>query len=299
MNTQLWLMDELQASIKSALPDTEWQWLSEQVARIAADPQQRIVAQVFTSLPRHLKSVEKEARISLGEQYVGPNGLPLIVEGWPIVRLARVWVLMAIPKQERSAYIQLIERLFAYGEMEELAALYAALPIYHYPETWSSRCKEGIRSNIGPVRQAVMLRNAYPSRFLDEGSWNQLVLKAFFTEESIGDIIGLSERNNPRLAEALVDYAYERHAAKRAIDPMLWLLVTPFVDERAYHLMARILGESQTLLERRAISYVLKHSDFGPARKHVEGDAALMVLSDAAGTPWEYGWQDRTRYHNS
>lgn len=273
-------------TLKSNLLGTEWQWLLEQMERIGADPQQRIVAQVFTSLPRQLKAAGKE-RISLGEQQTGPNELPLMVKDWPIVRLARVWILMAIPPQERPTYVQLIERLFAYGEMEELAALYAALPIFHYPEAWLSRCKEGIRSNIGLVRQAVMLHNPYPSRFLDEGSWNQLVLKAFFTKEPVMEIVGLRERNNPRLAEALVDYAYERHAAKRTIDPMLWILVAPFLDERAYNLMARILGERQTLLERQAISHAFKHSDFGPARAHVEGNTELIPLSDAVGTPWQ------------
>ncbi|MFC3198857.1 EboA domain-containing protein [Parapedobacter deserti] len=295
------LGDAIGSALKANLPEAEWQWLSEQVARIAADPQQRVVAQVFTSLPRQLKGARKDGWISLTEPYTGPNGLPLIVERWPTVKLARVWVLMAIPKQEQTTYVQLIERLFTYGEMEELAALYAALPVYHYPEAWASRCKEGIRSNIGPVRQAVTLQNAYPGRFLDEGGWNQLVLKAFFTEEPIGAIVGLRERNNTRLAGALVDYAYERHAAGRRIDPMLWLLIAPFLDERAYHLMTQMLKESGTLSERQAISYAFKNSGFGPAKQYVENDAALRKLSDAMETQWEYGRKDEqgtTSYNN-
>src|SRR5690606_17607862 len=148
--------------------------------------------------------------------------LPLVVKDWPLVRLVRVWVLMNIPPLEQDTYLSRIDRLFTYGEMEELAALYAALPVYHYPEAWKLRCTEGIRSNMAPVRQAILLQNHYPSRFLDEGAWNQLVLKAFFTDEDIPQIVGLKARNNAALASALVDYAYELHAAKRGINPFLW-----------------------------------------------------------------------------
>ncbi|MGK6350049.1 EboA domain-containing protein [Parapedobacter sp. DT-150] len=274
-------------TIKQHIQRDEWEWLSEQVAQVAADPQPGRVARSFTALPRQIRSANKMLPISLGAISQGSHQLPLLVSHWPLVRLARVWVLMAIPKLEEEAYVQLIEQLFAYGEMEELAALYAALPVYHYPEAWQSRCKEGIRSNVGPARQAVMLHNPYPSRFLDEGAWNQLVLKAFFTEENILEIIGLVPRNNPRLAQALVDYAYERYAAKREIDPLLWILVAPFMDERAYHLMAQVLKESQALLERKAIAYAFKQSGFDPAVAYIDGNDEAMEWSDATDTPWE------------
>jgi len=277
-------------ALKSHLHASTWQWLSTQGKNIAADPQPGSVARLFTSLPRQLKSVNDQVHLSLDEAYKGPHGLPLSVKNWPMVRLARVWVLMAIPKMDEANYVQLIGRLFAYGEMEELVALYAALPVYHYPEAWQARCKEGIRSNIGPVRHAVMVNNPYPARFLDEEAWNQLVLKAFFTDEDIPDIMGLKQRNNLRLAQALTDYAYERHAAHREINPMLWILVGPFMDERAFDLMARAMEESQPSLAQQAIAYAFKHSEYSPAHRYLEENDVPVSRSQSPGTPWE-AWE--------
>ncbi len=135
-----------------------------------------------------------------------------------------------------------------------------------------------------------MTHNHYPSRFLDEGAWNQLVLKAFFTDEDIRSIVGLKQRNNQQLAQALVDYAYELHAAKRKINPMLWILVAPFMDARAYTLMVQIVQESQLALERQAIAFAFEQSEYNPATEFLKKDNELIDLLDTADTPWN-NWQ--------
>ncbi|MFB2117773.1 EboA domain-containing protein [Parapedobacter sp. 2B3] len=279
--------DAISSALKSRLHASTWLWLSAQVESLGADPSQATVVRIFTSLPRQLKADETLSPISLADVPEGLHGLPLAVGEWTVVRLARVWLLMGIPKLDEEAYVQLIERLFKYGDMEELAALYSALPVYHYPEAWLSRCKEGIRSNIGPVRHAVMVNNPYPARFLEEEAWNQLVLKAFFTDEDIPHIIGLKERNNLRLAQALTDYAYERYAAQREINPMLWILVGPFLDARAFDLMERIMENGHHPTERSAIAYAFKHSGYGRARQYLGDREVPAALSEYRGTPWE------------
>ena len=279
--------DAIGRALKSCVHASAWQWLSAQVENLAADPTPGAVARVFTSVPRQLKSGDASPTVSLDEVFEGPNGLPLMVSDWSVARLARVWVLMAIPKADETDYVQLIGRLFKYGDMEELVALYSALPVYHYPEAWELRCTEGIRSNIGPVRHAVMVNNPYPAGFLGEEAWNQLVLKAFFTDEDIPGIIGLKQRNNHRLAQALTDYAYERYAAQREINPMLWILVGPFTDERAFDLMVRIIESSLSQLDQQAIAYAFKHSHYDRAQLYLKEHDLPDSLSAYHDTPWE------------
>lgn len=276
------------------ISDEEWSALTDQVNRLADDPQPNTLAKVFAAIPRTIRSADKALRFTFDEvASVGSDQLPLLVKDWSLARLVRVWVLVNIPALEQPPYVSMIERLFSYGEMEELVALYSALPIYHYPAAWKLRCTEGIRSNMAPVRQAIMLSNHYPSRFLDEGAWNQLVLKAFFTDEAIPQIIGLKTRNNAALAGALVDYAYELHAAKRDINPFLWILVAPFLDNRAYRLMEQLMQESEHRPTRKAIAYAFGASNFAPAADFINRNSKLTDLLDTAGTPWD-GWLDQT-----
>lgn len=227
-------------SLKTYVSEEGLAAIEAYVEKVGRDPSPATLSRVFSGMPRVLDADEKHRLIDIaGERHTG-RGLPILTNGWSVIRLARVWTLYAIPEMDGEAYVGLISNLFRHADMDELEALYSALPLYRYPERWQTRCSEGIRSNIDTVRQAVMLRNHYPSHYLDEGAWNQLVLKAFFTQEPIRDIIGIEDRNNKRLADALVDYAYERYAAGREINPVLWELVGPFADKRATDLMNKI-----------------------------------------------------------
>ena len=134
----------------------------------------------------------------------------LSIKGWTIDRLSRVWLLLHINCSDRENYFKTIETLFLAAEVNELVALYSALPVLSYPEMWKARCAEGIRNNIGDVLMAIMCKNPYPSENLDEAAWNQMVLKAFFTEKPIDEIIGLDERANEKLAKTLSDYRHPK-----------------------------------------------------------------------------------------
>jgi hypothetical protein len=152
----------------------------------------------------------------------------LSMAGWTTDHLGRVFLLMQADTIDQERYVKIIENLFLVGEMNELVALYSALPLLAYPELWTRRCAEGIRSNIGSVLEAIMYRNPYPAEQLPEEAWNQLVMKAIFTEKQLDLIIGLDRRNNPELARMLLDYARERGAAGRAVAPELWQLAGTF-----------------------------------------------------------------------
>ncbi|MFB5944311.1 EboA domain-containing protein [Albibacterium profundi] len=149
----------------------------------------------------------------------------LSISHWSVRRLVRVWLVMQINASDKDQYTKQIKSLFSNADMNELATLYASLPILAYAEYWREQCAEGIRSNIGYVLDAVIMDNPYPAEYLDEEAWNQLVLKAFFTEKDISRIVGLKERVNEKLVKALQDYADERSSAGREINPKLWEIV--------------------------------------------------------------------------
>ncbi|MDR3712284.1 MAG: EboA domain-containing protein [Puia sp.] len=195
-------------------------WLTAKAASVREETGGTQLALAFTAMPR--KTGKKDPGITEAEQQEAERDCKgLYIKDWTLDRLARVWLLMQADPADKNAYLKKIENLFSAAEMNELVALYSALPVLAYPEEWRGRCAEGIRSNIGIVLDAIIHRNPYPAEWLEEPAWNQLVMKAFFTDKDIRQISGLEKRANKALSAILSDYARERQAAGRSVKPEL------------------------------------------------------------------------------
>ncbi|WP_426587290.1 EboA domain-containing protein [Mucilaginibacter sp. R-33] len=198
------------------------------------------------------------------------------IAGWSVDRLARVWLLLTLDTTDKERYKSNIENLFLAAEMNELVALYSALPLLAYAPIWVQRCTEGNRSNLGVVLEAIMYRNPYPTENLPEPAWNQMVLKALFTEKKLELITGLDQRANASLAHTLTDYARERWSAGRSTDPMLWRLVSYFMDEAILQDIKEGLP-SLSELEREAVALAIAESGFQPAKELLKVDPIKMA----------------------
>nr|WP_255492067.1 EboA domain-containing protein [Chitinophaga sp. Cy-1792] len=219
----------------------------------------------FTAIPRFTGkqpvTVSQETATALQKEIPG-----FFVYDWTLDKLARVWWLLLLPADDKSFYLQQVENLFNGAEMNELATLYSALPLLAYPEEWIPRTAEGIRSNIAPVQEAIMVRNPYPARYLPEAAWNQLVMKAIFTDKPLQSIEGLSRRANAPLAAIIVDFAHERQAAGRPVNPLQWQLLTHFLNSTNFPDIAR-LWNSALNVEKEAAALVCSESSYPPARE--------------------------------
>lgn len=205
------------------LSTTALTWLQQKIALIVTEEKSFQLQLCFSHLPRiasksKIDLLDEEA-LRISELMPG-----LLINDWTLDKLSRIWMLMQLPSDHRENYVKKINSLFAAAEMNEQIALYAALPLYHYPEEWITRCEEGIRSNIGTVLEAIMYHNPYPAKFLSQSAWNQLVLKAFFTEKDVRLIVGLNDRVNEALVLTLGDYIKERLAANRTVAPEIYQL---------------------------------------------------------------------------
>jgi predicted DNA-binding protein (MmcQ/YjbR family) len=220
------LKEVLTGIIKKNTSAEVFDWLKEKSTATAAS-----FNTAFVILPR--KTGKKIIKLTEEEKQTAQlEGL--YINNWTIDRLSRVWLLMHLDSSDKEKYFSNIENLFFTGEMNELIALYSSLPVLCYPELWKKRCAEGIRNNIADVLESIMCNNIYPSQHLDEPAWNQLVLKAFFTEKPIDQIIGLDKRANEKLASTAYDFAKERLAAHRKVDPQLWRCIEPFANENKF-----------------------------------------------------------------
>lgn len=219
------LREQLSAIIEGNISADAFKWLQSH----QAEGNVNAFKGAFVQMPRRVgKNQVICSEVQLKQlQNIRPG---FTIDEWTIDRSCRVYLLIAKDSTDKDKYFQLVIDLFSAAEMNELVALYSALPVLPYPELWTKVCAEGIRSNIGSVLEAIMYQNPYPAEQLDEAAWNQMVMKAFFTDKQMDRILGLDKRANKELARILTDYAQERHAAGRGVDPMLWHLIGKFVN---------------------------------------------------------------------
>lgn len=215
---------EMSGIIYRHLDVSSKQWLDENILQTQSGITTEQLSITFSliqrKIPKSIVKVTEEDQERINYLYPGFS-----FRHWSLQRLCRVWLIMHLNPSQKETYINTIEYVFKNAEMNELVALYSSLPVLVYPEEWRMRCAEGIRNNIAIVLEAIMHNNPYPSAYLSESAWNQMVLKAFFTEKDIDKIVGLKDRSNQLLANTLSDYAQELIAAGRPVNEKLWPLV--------------------------------------------------------------------------
>ncbi len=213
------------AWITNRIPPETKAWFSDRLERVFHGDQKALFL-AFGMVPRklgkadlHLNQIDRAAATT-----VRPGWNP---KNWTVDQLARTRLILSLAAQPVEQFVETLDQLFAAGEVGELVALYQALPVLPHQSAHALRVSEGTRTNIKSVFCAVAHQNPYPAEHLDEGRWNQMVLKSLFIEAPLFPIHGLEERANPALARMLVDYAHERWAAGRSVSPELWRLRRP------------------------------------------------------------------------
>lgn len=167
--------------------------------------------------------------------------------GWQISRLGRIYLILSLADYDQEKFETAFRKLFETAELNELVALYSSLVFLPNPDKYVERAAEGVRTNIGPVLEAIAIRNPFPARYFSEIQWNQLILKMVFTDKPFYEIIGIDERANETLAVMLINYAKERWAAGRVVTPELWRPVGKFLTEDDVWLLERMLNDDQPL----------------------------------------------------
>jgi hypothetical protein len=254
INSLLWEI------LTAQIAPSEAKWLEENGV---AEPLELMTA--FVATPRFLakRTVKPTVQQTLELNEIMPG---YSVEDWGIVRLSRVWLLSCLDTANKEEYCRHLETLFDTAEMNEMVALYSALPLLEYPEKWLFRATDAVRSNMGVVFDAVALKNPYPTKHFTELAWNQLVLKAIFNDKPIHFIVGLEERVNENLAFTLSDFAHERWAAGRTVPAQVWRLVSKFLNEELLSDMEHLF-RSKSLEDQQAAALTCHHSDYEPAKQ--------------------------------
>jgi hypothetical protein len=260
-------------------------WIDQKIRQLTQQFSVSTFYTIFASVPRF---VGKESLILTKEYLLTAAQLRkgFTPENWTVDRASRVLFLLYLPTEVASNHLKILNTLFQTAEVNELVALYSALPLLPFPDQYVEHCAEGIRTNMSVVFEAVALNNPFPAEYLSENAWNQLFLKAIFTGRKVIKIQGIAERANANLAQICSDYAHERWAAGRKISPELWIPVGKFVNEVILSDLKR-LAESKEPLEQEAFALVCFVSDNAQAKALLESYPSLKQEVEKGSFSWE------------
>ncbi len=166
----------------------------------------------------------------------------LALHGVSLDQLARIYLLAAALERDPYYFVPKVGTLIQVADTGELITFLRFLPALPHSEEFATTAVDALRTNIPTVFDAIALENPYPETHFDQGQWNQMYLKAAFMQRDLLKIIGVEHRANATLARIISDYAHERWAASRPVDPLIWRPVGPFLDEP-------LLGDMKRLLE--------------------------------------------------
>ncbi|WP_299826564.1 EboA domain-containing protein [uncultured Pontibacter sp.] len=270
---------------KTASPESI-EWLTQKLTLVSSNAYQaKDLYLAFSAAPRFVGKenlqVNKQDLQQATDIRAGFNP-----SNWTTAQAARTILILSIPHQNPETYLATIEKLFNTADMGELVALYAALPLLPHPEQFRKRASEGVRTNMGDVYEAVALNNPYPSDYMEEDAWNQMVLKTLFVGKPIYRIYGIEKRVNPKLARMLSDYAHERWAAGRTVSPELWRSVGPYLDDTLLNDVKKLFAQPNDL-EKAAAALACTQSNFAPAQELLNEHATLKESVMRGEITWD------------
>ncbi|NET37591.1 MAG: hypothetical protein F6K19_37160 [Cyanothece sp. SIO1E1] len=277
--------------LERQLPPESTRWLTDKLDQLIVNNIEMSLYTTFSSVPRRLGKDDLYLTRDDASQAdaICPGWTP---RGWSVDQAARTLLLLELPPKDRDAYGRSLHLLFDNADVNELIALNQSLPLLPYPELHLRQAINGIRSNITAVFNAIALNNPYPTKHFDELSWNQLVLKSLFIDSPLHQIQGLDSRANVTLARMVSDYAHERWAAHRSVNPELWRLVGPFAKGDLVADLERVL-KIDDRAQQEAAALACAHSPVIEAKCLLEQYPELHSRIQNGQLSWDSFVQNR------
>ncbi len=269
--------------LKSRLEPSAYEWLLERHIQLSSGVSDKLLYEAFGQALRHVgKSLMMLDVSEQREAFELHRGWDL--GEWTRDQAARGAILLSLPQGPRT--VEVILSLFQTADMGEHLALARSLFLLPDATALLHIGREGVRSNMRNVFEAISQRNPYPAEHFDDIAWNQMVVKCLFMGLPLRAIYDLDRRNNADLNRILIDLAHERRAAKRTLSPEVLRFIGPFANEDGMKVLCTALTGS--LPERRGAALGLWSVPDGKGRGILASEAPEFISVLENGTlNWE------------
>lgn len=203
-----------------------------------------------------------------------------------LLQISRIYLLVKVLEEDADYFLPKVARLIQLADTGELETFLKFLIVLPLAEEFKNVAVEALRTNIATVFDAIALNNPYPSKYFNDQQWNQMYLKAAFMQRNLNEIIDVEKRANKDLTRIISDYAHERWAASRDIDPLFWRPVSNFIAGTLLEDMKRLL-KSDHPQEVAAAGLCCYYSDQPIARALLENYSELKAKIESKSISWE------------
>jgi hypothetical protein len=222
-------------------------WLKEKITKLAETKSSKDLFMTYSLL-----NVKFDSLMPISfEKTDGDNTFYLKAHKANLLQIARIYLLSEVLNQDEEFYTPKVANIIQVADTGELETFLKYLILLPNPEAYKQTAVEALRTNIAIIFDSITLNNPYPAKYFNDQQWNQMYLKAAFMERDLSQIESVDERANQDLARIISDYAHERWAASRKIDPLFWRPVTNFLNEALLKDMDSLLS-SDDAVENKA-----------------------------------------------
>ncbi len=210
----------------------------------------------------------------------------LVSQEMNTLQLARIFLLVKTLEADNDFFKVKVANLIQVADKTELETFLKFLVLLPNAGDYKTVAVDALRTNITSVFNAIALNNPYPAAYFNEQQWNQMYLKAVFIESDLSGILNVDNRGNDDLSRIISDYAHERWAASRKINPLFWRPVAKHLNEKLLKDMQRLL-DSDDVVENKAGALCCYYSDKAEAKELLNGYPKVLSKINEGILSWE------------
>lgn len=255
-------------------------WLNHRIEKLASEKSARDLFMTYTLL------ASKFNDNSIASADLKSDTISYITsQNANYLQVARIYLLVRALEIDEDFYGPKVANIIQVADTGELVTFLKYLVLLPHPERYKATAVEALRTNIATVFDAITLSNPYPAKYFNDQQWNQMYLKAAFMERDLSLILSVDDRGNEDLTRIISDYAHERWAASRKIDPLFWRPVSKYMNDQLLEDMQHLFS-SDNVIEQRAAALCCYHSNNSNAKELLNNHKVLKEKIDTNKLTW-------------
>ncbi|MET7030174.1 EboA domain-containing protein [Sediminicola luteus] len=227
---------ELAKTLHLHLDNDHLKWMEGKIDSIIEDKSSKDLYLTYSLMASKINPIPLD-KMPSGENKVVQY---LEAQNANLLQIGRVYLLIRVLEADENFFFNKVENIIQVSDTGELETFLKFLVLMPNSGNYRNVAVEALRTNIATIFDAISLNNPYPSMFFNDQQWNQMYLKAAFMERDLSLITDIEARANKDLVRIISDYAHERWAASRKVDPYFWRPVGRFLNDTLVEDMNRL-----------------------------------------------------------